>query len=216
MIPVYCISGLGADERVFSKLALKKCSIHFIKWILPQKNESIESYANRLCDQIKDKDPILIGVSFGGIMAIEIAKIIPCKKIFLISSIKQQRELPLWIKLTGSLKINRIIPYQPKGFLMDAFENYFLSPESQQEKELMHSFRVKADIHYIRWALDKIISWTNVTIPAHTVHILGDRDKFFSIKKANPDFVIKTGAHFMVYNRAIEISNIIQNELESL
>lgn len=109
-----------------------------------------------------------------------------------------------------------MIPYQPNRFLLGAFENYFLSPESQQEKELMHSFRGKADVHYVRWALDKILRWTNIVIPPHTVNILGDRDKFFSIKKANPDFIIKRGGHFMVYNRAVEISNIIQKELESL
>ena len=213
MIPVYCISGLGADERVFSKLELSGCHLHFIKWILPNKNEKIENYALRLSEQVNHPQPVLIGVSFGGMMAVEIAKIIPCSKIFLISSIKTADELPGWIKLCAALKLNKLIPFKRKGDLFNPVEFYFLGPETPNEKDLMKEFRNNTDEKYVYWAIDKILHWKNKTIPSNLIHLLGDRDKFFSTKNSRPDYIIRTGTHFMVYNRAAEVSAIIQKHL---
>ncbi|MBI2730126.1 MAG: alpha/beta hydrolase [Sphingobacteriales bacterium] len=209
MLPVYCISGLGADERVFSKLQLSGCNINFVQWIQPFKKETIEVYANRLCGQITEKQPILIGVSFGGIMAVEIAKHICCKKIILISSIKTSQELPLWMKLCGYLKINRVLVPPRKNPIFIPVENYFLGPKNKEEKQLIDHFRKSVTKEFLTWAIDKILTWKNTFIPPNLLHLIGDRDKFFSVKKAHPDQIIMGGTHFMVYNKADEISTII-------
>ncbi len=107
---IYCISGFGADERVFSKLNLPGYNIHYIKWNIPEKNESLHAYAKRLIEQIHHVNPILIGLSFGGMMCIEIARQFPVEKIILISSIKSFQERPFWMKLSGKLRVNKIFP----------------------------------------------------------------------------------------------------------
>ena len=83
---VYGISGLGADKRVFEKLTLDLELIP-IDWITPYKNERIEDYAKRLSKKIDKKEEfIIIGVSFGGLIATEISKILKSKLTILISS----------------------------------------------------------------------------------------------------------------------------------
>jgi len=73
---VYFISGLGADERVFQFLDLSEIEHRFIKWNVPQKNESLPSYCKRLTEQINvQQEVILIGISFGGMIAQEITKV---------------------------------------------------------------------------------------------------------------------------------------------
>lgn len=216
MLPVYCISGLGADERVYSQLQLSGCELHFIKWIAPLKNESIESYAQRLALQITHKEPVLMGVSFGGMLAVEIGKIISCKKIILISSIKTAKELPLWMKLTGQLQLNKLIQLKRKESIFSSIEYYFLGPETAKEKQLMKDFKKNTDTMYINWAIDKILNWKNKTELKNIVHLLGAKDKFFSVKRSKPDYIIAEGTHFMVYNRAAEISAIIQYNLSAL
>lgn len=67
---LYIFSGLGADKRVFNYLDFSKYNTTFIDWINPFENESIEDYAKRLTSQITSEKPILIGLSFGGIMAV--------------------------------------------------------------------------------------------------------------------------------------------------
>ena len=68
MNTVYLLSGLGADKRVFEFLDLSDFKVNHIDWIEPIDNETIESYAQRLLIQITTDRPIIIGVSFGGII----------------------------------------------------------------------------------------------------------------------------------------------------
>src|SRR5688572_1101768 len=107
---VYCISGLGADERIFCKLNVPGSTFHFVQWIQPQTEENIDAYAGRLRQQIVHDRPVLMGVSFGGMMAIELAKILPVDKVVLISSIKSANELPAWMRIFGRYKFDKLLP----------------------------------------------------------------------------------------------------------
>ena len=78
--PIYFISGLGADERIFQWLRYDGYRPIHIHWLPPERRESVEHYAHRLAQDIKDKRPIIVGLSFGGIVAIEIAKQIDVRK----------------------------------------------------------------------------------------------------------------------------------------
>jgi pimeloyl-ACP methyl ester carboxylesterase len=136
---IYCISGLGADERVFSKLKLPEVQFLYLKWLIPLKAERIEAYAKRMCGQMSlpggDQVPagplILMGVSFGGMMAIEMAKHISVAKVILISSVKSRRELPAGIKLAAALGLYRLIPSRQAAW-MRSIGNYFLGAEEEE------------------------------------------------------------------------------------
>ena len=95
MQTIYCISGLGANEKVFQFLDLSFAKPVFIKWLFPLKNETLPQYALRLKeDFIDEPDPIIIGLSLGGMIAVEIAKTIPSARVILISSAKTKKENP--------------------------------------------------------------------------------------------------------------------------
>jgi hypothetical protein len=88
MKKIYFISGLGADKRIFSFLDLSFCEPVFVDRITPLKNESLQGYALRLGKNIPGKDPVIIGISFGGMLATEIAKVNPSPKSSLFPVIK--------------------------------------------------------------------------------------------------------------------------------
>ena len=92
---VYFLPGLGADKRLFEKQLQAGLPITILEWKTPNKNESIQAYTERMAADIPQTDNLIIGgVSLGGIMAIEIAKIVKPKKVIIISSIKNRSELP--------------------------------------------------------------------------------------------------------------------------
>ncbi|MCP9751582.1 alpha/beta hydrolase, partial [Ferruginibacter sp. HRS2-29] len=90
MKTIYLFSGLGADERVFKYLKFPGHHIVHIKWITALRNEPLAAYAKRLLEQVSTEHPILIGLSFGGIMAIEVSKLIPTEKVIIIASVKNR------------------------------------------------------------------------------------------------------------------------------
>ncbi len=106
---IYCISGLGADEQIFSKLQLPGVELIFMKWLIPHKDELIALYAKRMFEQVIDEYPLMMGVSFGGIICIEIANLFPIQKLFLISSIKTKYQRPFWMEGMGRLQLNQLI-----------------------------------------------------------------------------------------------------------
>ena len=69
--------GLAASSLVFENIRLENPNyqLYRLDWIQPKKNESIKSYCHRLSKKIKHKQPILLGVSFGGIIVQELDKI---------------------------------------------------------------------------------------------------------------------------------------------
>lgn len=210
---IYCISGFGADERVFAKLDFDHNNVHFIQWKIPDKNETLASYAKRMQREIKYPNPILIGLSFGGMMAIEIAKRIPVEKVILISSIRDRYELPFYMKVTALLHLNKIIPLKPYKIL-EPVENFNLGVETEAEKLLLREYRKNINQDYTDFAINEIVNWKNEWSPENVIHIHGTKDHMFPIKYIhNPDYIIKGGGHLLLMNNADEVNQILKKEL---
>jgi len=210
---IYCISGLGSDERVFEHLKFRNYELRFISWLHPSKNETIENYARRMADSIREKDAILLGVSFGGMMGVEIARQIPLQKLILVSSIKSAQELPRWMKMAGNLKLNRVIPMRPYSFI-SKIGNRRLGVTNADEAKMVEEYRKSVNLGYLDWAINQILNWKNDWVPPNVIHIHGDEDKIFPIKEIRATHVLKGATHFMIHNRASEVVKCIEEALE--
>lgn len=209
---IYIFSGLGVDERVFKYLDFTGFNVTFIKWIKPNRDESIEEYAKKLTAQITTKNPILIGLSFGGMMAMEVAKYLKTEKIILLASAKIYKEIPFYYRWVGYLQLHKILPaklLKQHSFLSD----WFFGIEEKEHKRLLSEVLCDLDIDFLKWAIDKIVCWKNQTIHPNTIHIHGDNDRILTLRFVNPDFIIKGGGHFMTVNKAKELSEILQATL---
>jgi pimeloyl-ACP methyl ester carboxylesterase len=208
MKTIYCISGLGADEMAFSRLKIPGHILAYLPWLLPNNNESIEQYALRMCKGITEENPILMGLSFGGMMSIEISKLIPVKKIILISSIQSANELPWWMIGAGRLRLNKIVSMRSYKIL-EPIQNRFLGVKDKDEIDMVRTYRKNAPEIYTNWAINEVLNWKNSWQPPSIFHIHGDHDNMFPIKNVSPTHVIKGGGHFMIMNKAAEISACI-------
>ncbi|MDW8274450.1 MAG: alpha/beta hydrolase [Chitinophagales bacterium] len=214
-VTIYLIPGVGADERIFSKLQLpEECEVVHLRWVAHKPGEDLKSYVKRLLPQIKqDTVPVLIGMSFGGIVAIELAKIIHPYKTIIISSIKSRQERPLKFSVMRRLPIHRFIP----GHLVarvNFWWNWVLGDLTESDKKLIQDMIRDINIPFNEWAADKAITWTNEEVPSNVVHIHGTNDTIFPhIYIGSDAHLIKGGTHWMIVNRAKEISKIIRKEL---
>lgn len=214
MRKIFLIGGLGADERVFQNMDLPQFDKVFVKWINPAKNESIENYAKRLSTQIKEPKPYILGVSFGGMMATEIAKYYPHADVFIVSSAKTYRELPLLYRIIGRLGVSKILPVQ---FLTyhNRIVDWFFGVKNSKESDLLKSILADTDTTFLKWALQQITLWRNEEIPSNLMHIHGDKDRILPINFTKPNAVIHEGGHLMILNKTPEIENIIQQKFTS-
>jgi pimeloyl-ACP methyl ester carboxylesterase len=209
---IYCISGLGADERIFDNLQLSGIELKFISWLRPHKGEKIEAYAERMAGQITEKSAVLLGVSFGGMMGIEIARQRPLQKLIIVSSIKSTEELPRWMRVAGKLKLDKLLPMRSFNFT-EKIDNKRLGVSTKEERDMVNAYRKSADFVYLKWAVNQILNWKCDALPVEIAHIHGDSDKIFPIKKIKADYVLKGATHLMIYNRAKEVSECIIKEM---
>ena len=208
---VYFISGLGADKRIFSKLKLnEKINIIHIDWITPNKNESLALYAERLSNVIDQSKPYaLVGVSFGGMVAVEIAKILNPTKTIIISKTVLAAQLPMLYRFAGQLRLLKLIPAKLLKSSNKLTQNYYFGTRLSSEKALLSKIIKDTDPYFLKWVIGSILSWKNNNRPERIYHIHGTHDKILYSKAAKPDFLIENGTHFMVYQNAEEISGII-------
>ena len=212
---IYLLSGLGADHRVFSKLSFpKEYKINNIEWISPLKKEALSDYAKRLMSQIDYSNPfILIGVSFGGIIAVELCKLIKPEQVILISSVWNSKQIPWYYTFLGKLKLHQFIP---SSILKSAnFLTYwFFGAENKDQKNLLKKILVDTDSKFLKWAISKIITWNNNMNPENLLHLHGLKDKILPISCIKADYEIKNGGHLMVYVQHKEVSEILFNKLK--
>lgn len=209
---IYCISGLGADERIFCRLHIPGTQLVHIQWPEFDRHDELGCYAQKVIQQIGEANPIILGLSFGGMLGVEIAKIHPVKKLFLVSSAKDTAELPKYGAFFRTLITSRIIPpifYTiPNSFTYDLF-----GAGTIDEKLMLKDILENSDGRLMKWAMKAITLWRNDIHPQPMTHIHGTADKIIPAENINADYWIEGGSHIMIYNRADEISKIISKEL---
>jgi pimeloyl-ACP methyl ester carboxylesterase len=213
-VNIYCISGLGADKRAFEKLRFPDhCKVYHLEWIKPHKNERLEQYAKRLTERIDLSKPfVLIGLSFGGMIAVAMNQFIKPEKTILISSIGCTSELPWYFRLAGRLHLHRSIPL----FLLNhptRIVHWLFGAKRMRERKMLDQIITDNDPRFFKWALGAILTWKQDQRPPRLIHIHGSQDKLLPLQYTYPDIVIDKGSHFSVWTKANAVSKAIAQAL---
>lgn len=213
MKKVYFISGLGADKRIFSFLDLSFCEPVFIDWITPVKNETLENYALRLRQQIPEQSPWIVGISFGGMLTVEIAKADPTVHAIILSSNKTKQEFPAYFKAGLYLPLYKWSPARwSKRFTLRT--SFLLGGTNEAEKKLLHQIIRESDIRFVRWAISAILHWKNMSIPGNIIHVHGTADKLLPCRYVKADYLVEGGTHVMTLDKHAEISRLLQRLIQ--
>jgi pimeloyl-ACP methyl ester carboxylesterase len=212
-VKIYCLSGLGVDKRAFNNIKVQGVELVHIDWIKPLPKETLQSYSKRLFEIINPEDGYnLIGVSFGGMVAAEFAKLKRPNKLFLVSTINSSSELPRVFKLGAALGLHRLIP-SPLMRKSNFMINYLFGVKQKEDKEQLKQILNDTDPRFLKWAINAIAHWKNSDKPAG-IKIHGSNDKVLPLK-TDADSVIEEGGHFMIVTRGKEISELIEKEINN-
>ncbi|WP_127133132.1 alpha/beta fold hydrolase [Pseudoflavitalea rhizosphaerae] len=206
---VYFISGLAADERVFKHIRLPEgVEMVHLNWIKPEKDESLPDYAMRLSEKIDVSEPFaLVGLSFGGMLATEIAKRFRPVQTVLISSIPLSAHLPKYFRAAAAIRLHKVVPI---GFVkMMARSKRFFTRETGEDKKLLLQIIQESDTSFIRWAMHAILTWKNEELPEQLMHIHGTRDEVLPGRLTTPTHVIPKAGHLLVMTEPKKVNNLL-------
>ena len=206
---VYFISGLGATKKSFQFLDLSFCNPVFVDWIEPQKKESLLSYANRLRATIPEENPLIVGLSFGGMLAAEMARANPGIKAILISSNKTSAEFPAYLRVGKYIPAYKWLPNSLVKNSKFLFQWVFGAKGKEQQAVQLQILK-ETDMKFTNAAIDMILQWKSSEPAPKVVHIHGTADKLLPYKKIKADFTIKGGTHLMVMDNGKEVTEILR------
>ena len=215
-IPIYFMPGLAAGPEIFENLTLPNAiyDLHYLQWKKPlHSEETIANYAMRMCEDILHKNPVLVGVSFGGIMVQEMSQFITTKKVILISSVKNKNELPKKFQLARLTKIYKLFPSKVVANFED-YTKFFLGKSLKKLAARYKKYLSVRDRSYLHWSIYQTITWKGVLkTPENLLHIHGSEDKVFPIKNILNCLVIEGGTHVMILRESKIISEYIHESL---
>ena len=202
-IHVYFMPGMAASSSIFERIQLpvETFEIHLLEWLIPEKEETIENYAQRVAKNIIHENVILIGVSFGGILVQEMKQFVNPKKVIIISSVKSNVELPRRMKIAKTTKAYKLIPTKLLENIDNLAKFTFGSSIIKQRLKLYEKFLSVRDKVYLDWAIEQIINWKRTEIDLEVIHIHGDNDEVFPIKHIKNAIVVKGGTHIMILTK---------------
>ncbi len=155
----------------------------------------------------------ILGVSFGGLVAVEIRKKLKPALTILISSAETKNELRSIYRLIGKSKIIKLLPRQ----LFDPPRKIAHWLFGTSHTKLLSQILDDTDLQFAKWAVNALLNWQNTTQLAHpTLKISGTKDKLIPPQKDSKQIRIDQGAHFMIVDRAAEISKIINEEIRKI
>ncbi|MBT6252253.1 MAG: alpha/beta hydrolase [Flavobacteriaceae bacterium] len=208
-IHLYCMPGLAANSKIFEFIRLPKpFVIHKLEWIDPLPNESIQSFSKRMCEKIKKKNPILLGVSFGGILVQEMSKIIPCHKVIIISSVKSYKEFPIHIMLGRKSKAYKYFPTQWIDKTED-FIGFVFGPSMRNRMGLYKHYLSFRSKEYLQWALHHFFQWDQKEADPKVIHIHGTHDALIPVFNIKNYIAVKGGTHAMILRKAHLLNEIL-------
>jgi pimeloyl-ACP methyl ester carboxylesterase len=201
-IPVYFMPGLAASSAIFERISLPSTEFEMVllEWEIPLDNETLANYAKRIATKIKHKNPVLIGVSFGGILVQEISKWIEARKVIIISSVKSNAEFPRRMKIAKTTKAYKLIPMNLL-LNVESLAKFSFGDKITQRLKLYEKFLSVRDKRYLDWAIEQVILWDRTVIDEKVIHIHGDADEVFPIKYIKKCIVVKGGTHIMILNK---------------
>ena len=215
-LSIYLMPGMAASPKIFERLQFpNNFRVHLLDWITPEKEESLAHYAGRIAVAITEPSPVLLGVSFGGIIVQEIAKQLnDYQKIVLISSVKTQYELPKKMLLARYKNLHKLLPTRTISDL-EFWKRFSFSELMTKRIALYEKYIGMRSPAYLDWSIDRIVNWQQKEPLPHTVHIHGDKDPVFPIQYIKNAIVVKNGTHIMIINRYKWFNENLLNILQS-
>ena len=214
--PLILLSGMGADGRFFREQ--RPCFANLITphWIRHRQGDSLASYAERMARRIDPGCTCYVGgASFGGMVALEMARHLDAKACFLIGSIRSSGELPLRLRVLRPLA--GLIPEACGGLPVRLAKALvpLAKPLSRPAAWSMLCQLADTDGRFLRWAGLAVLRWNpdpdGWSTPIHQIH--GSRDLVLPHHLTRPDVLVPGAGHLLPLTHAEAVNDFLRQNM---
>lgn len=201
-IHVYFMPGLAASPEIFEYITLppQEFEMHYLDWFIPRPGMSLQEYARQMAALVTSPDPVLVGVSFGGMLVQEMMAYLKPRKVIIVSSIKSEREMPRRLLLARYTKLHKLLP---TGMInnVEVLARFAFGDPVRKRLELYERYLGMRDKTYMDWSIDRIVHWDRKDPEPGLIHIHGERDSVFPMAYIGDCLAVPGGTHTMIIHR---------------
>jgi len=209
--PLVLLSGLAADGRIFTPQKVAFPHLNCPPWLIPKRSEIMDDYAGRLAETLDAGPCIIGGASFGGIVALHLARHVDAKAVILIGSVKSPSQLPLYARCARPFRF--LIPFIPIRLLQTLIRPLTIRAV-QRHAPFAHGLACQfrdSDPTVFKWSLSRILDWRSAPIvPCPVYHLHGDRDWTLPLRFTDPDTIVECGGHVLSLTHPGEVNSYIR------
>jgi len=207
------LPGLGADHRLLEPQRQEFPQLLVPPWITPRKDEPLPDYAARLAETIRPshKLPLIVGgVSFGGMVAYEMARHLQPDATVLIASCHSRQGLrPLHRAGRWLLPLVPVAAWDLAKLVSGPVVRMRISASRERQDLAIRMFK-EMDSRFMHWVLQAILRWHPSPPNGTRVwHIHGRRDPLIPVRRVEADEVIADGGHMINVTHAQQVNAFI-------
>ena len=211
-------SGIGIGPQLYGPQRDLRARVITPEWIEAREGESLAQYARRMAQDIgpgrADAPLYLGGVSFGGMIALESARVLNPQGVFLIGSCYSHRQLSPPVRLVG-----RMVPHMPPALIALSLLPAPLMfrvvgrPDRDQRRVLLDLVR-HPNVPQIRWGARAIMEWEFAGPPPFPVHqIHGTDDLIVPLSGVKPDAVVPGAGHIVNLTHPVVVNQFLTERM---
>ena len=208
--------GLGLDQRLFDNQRSLPARLEFPRLPTPAREESVQTYSARVACTLDPTPPLYLGgVSFGAMIALEMAQQLNAAGVFFISGCTRPGEINPIIRIGAFLATG--LPrwlFPTAGLVAPAFLRLLGKFDRQERAHMANVFRA-ASFELARWGAREIMRWRAPETPPCPVHwIHGGADHIVPPRRVNPDVLVPGAGHFLNVTHPVQVNEFIASRLE--
>lgn len=214
---VILVPGMACDERVFQPQRAGGLEFETASLPMPTRREGMADYARRIRDQLRLDGPCIVGgVSFGGMIACELAHLVPAVRVLLVASCTTARAVPFRYRVAEL--VSRLLPDALIERRIDASTRNVATRHEcitdEQHRILVEMARATGVV-MLRRIARMILRWEappQFPCPVHAIH--GDRDWVIPVRGVRPEQIVAGGGHLINITHAPEVNSFLARHFE--
>jgi pimeloyl-ACP methyl ester carboxylesterase len=217
MLPLILLPGMGGDARMFRPQLAALANAIVPAWIEPVRGETLAAFAARMARALDPGGACFVGgASFGGMVAVEMARHLSARACFLIGSIRSPREFPRrirmlrpWLGRIGGRApdlvpaLVRVLRWAVPARIAPAFRS-MLDQLSDTDRQ------------FFRWAALAVLRWEEspepLGVPIAQIH--GDRDPILPHHLTRPDVLVPGAGHLLSMTHGETVNEFLRAGME--
>lgn len=193
------LPGLGADRRLFHRQQLPGVQVELLDWIEPIRGESLREYAVRLAKTFDTTRPMYLGgVSMGGMVALELARLLTPVATFLIASARSPQAIPRWYHLPHLMLEHLPLAQMRTVALETPFVRWSMGPMDGETENLVCKMVADTSPRFIGWAIRAVLGWDGPgSVTGRVFQIHGGEDRLLPANLQRPDVLVPSAGHLV-------------------